>query len=313
MKTLNYITLVLILLFIFKGAAAQNDTISKDNYIIYSVRKGKEVKLKSIVEDLRDFDVLFFGEEHNDSIAHQLQALVLEMMYKKYGESTTLSMEMFDRDVQHIMDEYLSGKIKESYFNKDSRIWKNYEDYKPLVEFAKLNGLKVVCANAPFRYVSIANRGGIDALLGLSDRAKPSMAPLPYKLASGKYAEKLDALMSHGSGSLDTTKTNDTVMLKTLAFDMKPGQSLWDATMAYSVYQYLKEHPDGKVLHLNGRFHTDEYFGIIQRLAEFDPNIKPLVISQVGSDKKYPNVNFDDYKHLGDYIIFTNPNLDKTF
>jgi len=97
------------------------------------------------------------------------------------------------------------------------------------------------------------------------------------------------------------------------SYDMIPGQSLWDATMAYSVYQYLKEHPDGKVLHLNGRFHTDEYFGIIQRLAEFDPNIKPLVISQVGSDKKYPNVNFDDYKHLGDYIIFTNPNLDKTF
>lgn len=291
------------------GQKIEMENISKDDYIIYSVKKGKIVKPKDIVREFEDYDVLFFGEEHDDSIGHRLERLLFELTHRKFGDVATLSLEMFDRDVQYIVDEYLQGKITERYFNKDSRQWKNYADYKPMVEYAKENKLHIICANAPFRYVRIAGRQGQEALMKLFDRAKEAMAPLPYKMASGDYAARLDTLMSH-SVSTDSTGTSKAAKP---AYDMKPGQSLWDATMAYSVYEYKKARPDAKILHLNGRFHTAEYFGIIQRLAEFDSAIKPLVISLEGSDEHFPNVNFEDYKHLGHYIIFTNPAIAKTY
>jgi uncharacterized iron-regulated protein len=39
---------------------------------------------------------------------------------------------------------------------QDSRPWANYvRDYRPLVEYAKAQGLDVIAANAPRRYVSM--------------------------------------------------------------------------------------------------------------------------------------------------------------
>ncbi len=296
---------------------AQNDSVPTADYLIYATKKGKLVELDAIVKAAKKYHVVFFGEEHNDSIAHLLQYELFQGLYKKYETNTTLSMEMFDRDVQYILDEYLNGQIKASYFNKDSRKWKNYKDYQPMVEFAKENKLKVIAANAPFRYTNIASRKGQEALAALSDYAKLAIAPLPYKTASGDYKAKLEALMSHSPApkkdSLSTPSAPKKSSMPKMSYNIVLGQSLWDATMAYSVYQQLEKHPKSKILHLNGRFHTDERFGIVQRLAEYDPEIKALVISSTGSEESFPNIDFEKFKHLGDYVIFTNPKLPKSY
>jgi len=310
MRGIRNFVCVITLILIAGDIMAQHTDISKDDYIIYSTKADKVVKPQAVIKDFKNYDVLFYGEEHNDSITHRMQTLMLQQIFKKYGEKTVLSMEMFDRDVQYILDEYLSGNIKESYFNKDSRQWKNYKDYKPMVEFAKDNGLDIIAANAPFRYVNIASHKGQQGLMELSERAKEAIAPLPYDTATGAYAEKLMALMSH----MPAPKKKDTASAgqprpvpSKPSYNIVQGQSLWDATMAYSIYRYRKAHPDAKILHLNGRFHTEEYYGIVQRLKGYDPNIKPLVITGEGSADSFPDINFGKYSHLGDYIIFTNP------
>jgi len=302
----NIITLIITFLVCTVGFPQKKSEVklSKDDYIIYSVKKGKEIKLKTILKDFKNVDVLFFGEEHNDSIGHAIQTLLFEMMFNKFGDKATVSMEMFNRDVQHIMNEYLNGIIKESYFNKDSRKWKNYKDYRPMIEFAKENGLDVICANAPFRYVNVANSKGMEVLMKLSDVAKKAMAPLPYTYAKGKYAEKLNALIGYSANDSTSTKP---------AYKLIPGQSLWDATMAYSIFEYFEKNEEHKILHLNGRFHTEEFFGIVQRLAEFNPDISSLVITTVGSEENFPKIDFEKYKHLGDYILFTNPEVPKSY
>ncbi|MBD3637927.1 MAG: ChaN family lipoprotein [Crocinitomicaceae bacterium] len=293
-----------ILMVALTGFAQQTDVvISKKDYVIYSSKTGKKATPKDIVEELKSADVVFFGEEHNDSVGHQLQLMLFKMMFEAYGDKAVVSMEMFDRDVQYIMDEYLSGLIKKSYFLKDSRKWSNYKDYEPMVEFAKEKGLDVVCANAPFRYVNVATKHGLEGLQKLSSKAKEAMAPLPYKLADGGYKVKLNALMGHDPTNPDSKP----------AYDMIPGQSLWDATMAYSIYQKLQAKPDSKILHLVGRFHVDEYYGIVQRLKEFDPEIKTVVVSLDGSAENFPKVDITEYKKNGDYLIFSNPEVPKSY
>src|SRR3954467_8455063 len=68
-------------------------------------------------------------------------------------------MEMFERDVQIVLDEYLSDLITEQHFLASSRPWGNYKtDYRPLVELAKEKHLDVIAANAPRRYVNMVSR-----------------------------------------------------------------------------------------------------------------------------------------------------------
>lgn len=287
--------------------------LSDKNYRVYSVHQGKEVGLDQIVRDMESHDVLFFGEEHNDSVTHFLENRMLELLHASYGSKAVLSMEMFDRDVQTVMDEYLFDGIREKSFMKDARAWSNYRDYKPMVEFAKKNKLDVICANAPSRYTNLAGRMGQDALFRLTSASQQNFAPLPYDTASGKYYEKLMALMGHDmSGVKDTSTKKAPPMASMGGFNLIMSQSLWDATMAYSIAEYMHLYRDVKVLQVNGRFHSDERFAAVTQLQNYAPQLSSLVISSA-SDDDFPNINWTQYKHLGDYIIITDPGVPRTY
>jgi uncharacterized iron-regulated protein len=287
--------------------------LSEKNYRIYSVKEGKEVTLRQIADDMENYDVLFFGEEHNDSVTHYLEHHMLELLFENYAGRVVLSMEMFDRDVQGIMDEYLFDGIREKSFTKDARAWSNYRDYKPMVEFAKKNKLDVICANAPTRYTNLAGRLGMDALAKLSPGSLRNFAPLPYDTATGAYYEKLMGLMGHtATPAKDTSAKPAAPMAAMGGFNMILSQSLWDATMAYSIAEYLHKFKDVKVMQVNGRFHSDEGYAAVAQLKNYDAHLKPLIVS-TGSDESFPNINWEQYKNLGDYIIITDPAVPKTY
>ncbi len=305
---MNKTTLLLLSIF-FCLALKSVAQVTEKNYKIYSVKENKEVSLTAIADAMKDYDVLFLGEEHNDSVAHFIESKMLELLYEKYKPNVALSLEMFDRDVQLVMDEYLGGYIREKNFVKDSRAWSNYKDYKPMIEFSLKNKINVVCANAPSRYTNLAGRKGQSALNDLSKQAKTYFAPLPYDTASGKYYEKLTGVTSHTLPS-DTAPKPPPMALGN--FNFVTAQSLWDATMAYSIASYLKKNKDKKVLQVNGRFHSDEGFAIVTQLKKYNSKLKPLIVS-MGSDDSFPNISWDDFKQLGDYIIITDPTVPKTF
>ena len=283
-----------------------------NNYRIYSVKQSKEVSLNTIADEMENYDVLFFGEEHNDSVTHMLQKNIFELLYAKFGSHLALSMEMFDRDVQVVMNEYLEGYIREKNFIKDARAWNNYADYKPMVELAKANQLQVICANAPTRYTNLAGRKGQAALLALTKEAKKAIAPLPYAKASGKYYDKLMSLTEHTTTTATDTNQPKMPAMAMTQFDLITAQSLWDATMAYSIAQFLKKNKAKKVMQVNGKFHSDEGFAIVTQLKQYRPKAKSLIISSA-TDDDFPKVNWDNYKKDGDYIIITDPAVGRSF
>lgn len=287
--------------------------ISADNYRIYSVKTGTEVTLSAIVEDMANYDVVLYGEEHDDAVTHFIEAQLLTLMHQQYGEKIALSLEMFDRDVQPVMDEYLQGSIREKHFTKDARVWSNYTDYKPMVEYAKTNGIPVICANAASRYTNLAGREGQKALMALPKSSKAFMAPLPYDTASGKYYEKLVELTRHDpTTSTDSTGKQIAPVTMMSGFNLIMGQSLWDATMAYSITQYLKSNKGKKVLQINGRFHSDEGYAIVTQIKNYNKKIKSLVIS-AGPDLSFPVIEWKQFSYLGDYVIITDPAVPKSF
>lgn len=282
--------------------------LTEQNFRIYSVKLAKEVSISDIINDMNTNDVLFYGEEHNDSVTHYLEHKIFEALYLKFSSNTVLSMEMFERDVQPVMNEYLTSEIREKNFKKDARVWSNYKDYRPMVEFCKLNKLDLICANAAGRYSNLAGRKGQKGLITLPDESKKYFAPLPYDTASGKYYEKLVGLFDDGNSKNKKQSTNT----PSEPFSLVLAQSLWDATMAFSIAEYHKTHSSKKIFQVNGRFHSDEYFAVVTQLKKYNPAIKFLVISS-GSDKKFPDIDWKKHEHLGDYIIITDPKVPKTY
>ncbi|EIE26719.1 hypothetical protein COCSUDRAFT_59236 [Coccomyxa subellipsoidea C-169] len=78
---------------------------------------------------MEDVDVVLLGETHDDRIAHLLQLQLLrgaQQQSSRTGRPVALSLEMFERDVQGIMDDYLSGLIterdlKQAYLDKTNQ------------------------------------------------------------------------------------------------------------------------------------------------------------------------------------------------
>lgn len=280
------------------SAFAQN-TLSENNFRAYD-GNGNPVEFSKIIDALENADVVFLGENHDDPTAHALQLEIFKRAFEKYGQSRSivLSMEMFERDVQSIVDEYLQDLINENNFISSSRAWNNYKtDYKPLVEFAKANKLPVVAANAPRRYVNRVSRLGRDSLNVLSPEAKSLLAPLPYNQASKDYAEKFNKLM--GMAGHEPTKILDS-------------QSLWDATMGYSISQVFKKHKNALVVNLNGSFHSENRWGTPEHLMKYRPKTRFLVVT-MRSDESFPNFAKDKHQNLGDFVIITDPKLPRTF
>jgi uncharacterized iron-regulated protein len=277
--------------------AISQDQLS-GHYKIYSTSKQKQATLDEIVNDMANVDVLFFGEEHNDSTSHYLEYSLFKKLIAKYQTRTALSMEMFETDCQTVVDEYLKGLIREKNFITDARAWHNYKDYRPLVELAKTNHVFIIAANAPARYSSMANRLGLNSLMLLSPAGKSYLPPLPIDTATGVYYEKFLQIMGGHSAMA--------------GMRMYQAQNLWDATMGWSISQFLKVHRDYKILQLNGGFHSEEKLGAAAQLKKYIPKVRMLNIA-VYSDDDFDNPDWSKHSKNGDYIILTDPRLPKTF
>ena len=60
-----------------------------------------------------------------------------------------MTLEMFERDVQPLLDQYLAGNISEKNFLDGARPWDRYTtDYRPMVELARVHGWPVIAAIA---------------------------------------------------------------------------------------------------------------------------------------------------------------------
>ncbi|HEY0407272.1 MAG TPA: ChaN family lipoprotein [Pyrinomonadaceae bacterium] len=287
-------------------------------YRIYDAT-GKAASIEDVLAALDAVEVVFVGEQHDDAAGHAFEAELLRRAFERYNaergnakrRALALSLEMFERDAQIVLDEYLRGLINESQFLSSSRPWNNYRmDYRPLVEYARERNLAVIAANAPARYVNRVARLGPESLQALSAAAKEWLPPLPFATASRAYAAKFNQLMS--GAQMNAGGAQGSASSPHAATYLLDAQTLRDATMAYAVAQQLKRQPAALVLHVNGNFHSEERLGVPEQLLHYRPKTRSLIITIV-SDESYPNFDRARFGHLGDFIIMTDPALPRSF
>ncbi|GGG58611.1 ChaN family lipoprotein [Hymenobacter glacieicola] len=263
-------SLLLVLLGLLVGLPLRAD--DKPAYRLFTAT-GKAAPYDRMLRELAAADVVFFGEQHNDPLAHWLELQVTKDLLRLRQGQVVLGLEMFERDVQPLVDQYTTGELSDQAFEEQSRPWPNYgTDYKPLLQLARQQKFRVVGTNVPRRYASQVAKGSLTSLNDLPADEKVWLAPLPlavdYNLPGYKNMAKMfggDA--AHAAGVQNIIQA----------------QALKDATMAYFLNQ---ARPEGHLLlHLNGAYHSDNHDGILAYLRQQNPRLKVLTISTVSQEQ----------------------------
>jgi uncharacterized iron-regulated protein len=277
-------------------AAAKPIAIGEQHYRIYR-GDGTAATVDDLLAAMKAAEVTFIGEVHNDPVAHYLEE---QLLRRTWDKQLALSFEMFERDVQYVLDEYLAGLITEPNLTASGRAWKNYSsDYRPLVEFAKEKGMPVIAANAPRRYVNRVSRLGAASLDQIKPEGRRFLPPLPYAKASAAYAARFAHIMQEHQGA-------GAALLSESAERSLEAQSLWDASMAYSIAEFITAHPGMRILQVNGSFHTSQRLGIVEHLLRYRPQTHALVVTIV-SDTSFPAFDAATMNGEGDFVVLTDP------
>jgi len=257
------------------AASPSLDNINKSSvsqevttYFNYNLQSpsGLDIGLKGFVADIQDADVVLVGEWHTHTGIHRFQTELLQSMIAA-NDNVTLSMEQFTRDKQAIVNAYLASEIGEGTLIKQGNAWPNYtSDYRPLVELAKTNKIDIIAANAPKNIIRCIAKEGIgyvdklptDERLWLAENINTQASP---------YKTHFMASMHHGDESQNENKF--------------ASQVTWDETMADSIVNYLADNPNKQVMHIAGKFHTENGLGTAASILARAPELKVVIVTPV--------------------------------
>lgn len=252
------------------------------------------LSLPQLVSSIKGADAVFVGEIHDDSLTHVVEYRLLRSLHH-YNAETAVAMEMFERDVQPYLSAYLAGEIGEDEFLKHSRPWGNYQAaYKPIIEYAKANSLPVLAGFVPRRYAAMVAKGGEEALAALPDSEKVWIAS-ELKPLDDEYKKRFMKQMGLGDKPAMMARVNPENIYK--------AQCIKDDTMAETVANFLRKHPEKKMVVYQGDFHSAFGLGSVKKLRLLMPGLKTVVITVVPLDD-VASVNPKEYHGQGDYMIF---------
>jgi uncharacterized iron-regulated protein len=268
---------------------------------VYDTRRQVFTDFETMIADLARADVVLVGEQHDDSNTHRLEAALLEGLARRHV-AVTLSLEMFERDVQPSLDTYVAGSVAEEEFLKGARPWPRYAtDYRALVEFAKAHRWPVVAANVPRRIASDVAKAGQPAVdaIAPADRAFAAHdLQCPHDGYFDRFAEQMGGHQSPADTPAAAADATERYYW---------AQCVKDETMAESIAVAFgkQDGRPGVVVHVSGAFHSDFGTGTGERVRRRLAGRRVALVSMI------PGENLDtlaptaaDLKRA-DYLVYT--------
>ena len=269
---------------------------------VFNSAQNRFADFEAMVADIGRADVVFVGEEPSNGNTHRLELALLEGLARRRGE-VTVSLEMFERDVQEPMEHFLMGHMTEAEFLPQARAWPNYAmAYKPLMDFAIAKNWPVVAANVPRSIVADVATGGLEALKARPDADRAWFARELKCPANDDYARRFRGML----GDLGTV---DPAEARLRAERFYLAQCLRDETMGESIAQaHSAGAVNGKrplVLHVNGAFHSDFREGVVERTRRRLPDKRLVVATILPVDDLDGLAPDAAARRRADYLIFT--------
>ena len=235
------------------------------SFVIVDTQHGERIEFDAFIDRIDAADVVFLGEQHDNTICHELQHWTTLALAER--RPIALSLEQFEADVQGILDAYLAGEITEAAFLEESRPWSNYaEHYRPTVEWAREEGVAVIAANIPRPLARKVSQGRWEEP-GVSGNIDS-----PWVLHTDEPAYRArfeEAMREHGGAESADLE------------DWFAAQCVKDDRMAEAIIGHLEAQGDAPplIVHWCGRFHSDHRLGTVSRLANRKPDLEIITVS----------------------------------
>ena len=285
------------------SAPADSNAAGYVPHRVYDTKRKRFSDFETMLADLKTADVVFLGEQHEDVGAHRLEAAALEGLARRRS-NIVLALEMFERDVQSSLEDYLRGSASEQDFLSASRPWPRYgADYRPMVEFARRWHWPVIAGNVPRRIARLVARRGLEGLDSLSS-ADRSLVARDIRCPQDEYFDRFAKTMGDMTGHPGAGAMTDEEKKAALE-RVYQAQCVKDETMGEAIATaFAAAPPRVLVVQVNGAFHSDFRSGTASRAQQRLPEKRIAVVTFV------PVADLDaadgaPNRRIGDYIVFT--------
>ncbi len=223
--------------------------------------------LDTVIARLADTRVVFVGEQHDRYEHHLTQLEIIRRLQQRHPQ-LAIGMEVFQQPFQPYLDAYVAGEISEEELLRNTEYYSrwglDFRLYAPILRYARDQRLPVVALNLPREVTRQVGQGGIESL-GEQDRAQ---LPAEIDRSDTDYEQRLSQVFGrhpHGTGQ---------------SFEhFLEVQLLWDEGMAQRAADYLKAHPQQRMVVLAGNGHLAYGSGIPQRLLRRLPASSAIVLN----------------------------------
>ncbi len=217
------------------------------------------VQQREIIEQLQTAKIVYVGEIHDRTGEGKQQLGIIQALFQ-HQPRLAIGMEMFQRPAQPFLDRYLAGKITEVELRQqtefDLRWGYSWENYLPLLKFAKANRLPVIALNTPTEITRKVAKQGLESLEGQDFQYIPPIDLID--LSNTQYqARILASYQEHAKNASINSKS---------FHRFYAAQVLWDETMAARIADFVTQQPDYQVIVLAGQAHILYGHGIPDRV-----------------------------------------------
>lgn len=301
--------LILCLVSACRVTAMPDDSVVSPSLLgpgIYDVAEGRLIEPDALFARLAQARFVLVGESHDDVWHHEVQRRVYEKLAA--GDvPAALGMEMFQRDVQPVLDAYVAGEIDEAAMLEQT-MWSirwgmDPDFYSAIWRIAQAHGYPVVALNIERELVRDVGRKGVDGLTAEQQAQLPEM-----DLSNDAYRHHLRQIFAqHGMG--DDEERLDKFF---------QAQVLWDEAMAASGFEFMIANPAvERIVMLAGSGHITRGWGIPSRLerriemrgeesAGQVVTVLPVTIRDADGDSDngmhYRDLNYLQRESLADFV-----------
>ena len=241
-----------------------------------------ETTFPAMIKEISSARVIFLGENHTDINHHKNHLDIIKTLHEK-GLPIAVGLEMFQKKDQKILDDWVSGRMKEKDF-----IPIFYENwgygwglYKDIFLYARNKKIPLIGLNVPREITRKVAQRGFKSL------SREELSELPPGITCDldqRYMDFIKRIFEHKGNNDDTFR------------NFCEAQVIWDQSMAWYLSQYLKANPDRLVTVLSGTVHAWIY-GIPRQLQKFITVKYRVILPDIPGD--YSTITRDD----ADYMV----------
>jgi len=254
---------------------------------IVETKTMNSILWEDFITYLTNVQIVYLGERHGRKTDHLFQLKVAKALLER-GIELAIGLEMVMRSRQKVLDRWIAGEITEEELLNQlewEKLWgHDFSYYRDIFWFAREEKIPLIALNAPPGLVKKVANYGLNSLLP----GEKEYIAKEIDLTNQEHREFVER-------EFERHKAFEEIKGKKFNYFYE-AQCVWDETMAETIAEYLKKHPNKHLLVLTGKGHIIYKFGIPERAYRRLPT-SYLTVIPISSGKIESKI--------GDFIYLT--------